>query len=70
MGEVVCTTDALEERFNQAVISFNNVTNELEIIKGNVNSRKIRFSFKETDAEKNFKIIKRLTYVFLYSSQR
>ena len=52
-GEVVCITNGLEERFNQVVISFNNVSNELEIIKGTVNANKIRFSFKESETDKN-----------------
>ena len=52
-GEVVCITNGLEERFNQVVISFNNVSNELEIIKGTVNAHKIRFSFKESETNKN-----------------
>ena len=52
-GEVVCIADGFEERFNQVVISFNNVTNELEIVKGTVNAHKIRFSFKESETKKN-----------------
>jgi hypothetical protein len=52
-GEVVWIADGLEERFNQIVISFNNVTNELEIIKGTVNAHKIRFSFKDSETKKN-----------------
>jgi hypothetical protein len=47
-GGVVCSSsDGLEERLNQVVISLNNVTNELEIIKGTEKSQKLRFSFKE-----------------------
>ena len=52
-GEVVCIADGLEERFNQIVIYFNNVANELEIIKGTVNAHKIRFSFKDSEMKKN-----------------
>ena len=52
-GWVVFSSDGLEERLNQVVISFNNVTNELEIIKGTEKAQKLRFSFKESETEKN-----------------
>ena len=53
-GEVVCITDSLEERFNQIVFSFNNVTNELEIIKGTVEWTKTQgFPLKRSETKKN-----------------
>lgn len=53
-GGVVCRSpDGLEERLNQVVISLNNLTNELEIIKGTEKAQKLRFSFKESETEKN-----------------
>jgi hypothetical protein len=36
------------------VISFNNFTNELEIIKGTENGRKLRVPLKESVKEKGF----------------
>ena len=52
-GWVVFSSDGLEERLNQVVISFNNVTNELEIINCTEKAQKLRFSFKESETEKN-----------------
>ena len=52
-GGVVFSSDGLEEKLNQVVISFNNVTNELEIINCTEKAQKLRFSFKESETEKN-----------------
>ena len=52
-GGVVFSSDCLEEKLNQVVISFNNVTNELEIINCTEKAQKLRFSFKESETEKN-----------------
>ena len=51
-GEVVYKYDGIEERLSQVVISFNNVTNELEIMKGTENGPKLRVSLKESGTEK------------------
>mgnify|MGYP007005065368 FL=1 len=51
-GGVVYKYDGLEERLSQVVISFNNVTNELEIMKGTENGPKLRISLKESGTEK------------------
>lgn len=51
-GGVVFSSDGLEEKLNQVVISFNNVTNELEIINCTEKAQKLRFSFKESEMEK------------------
>ena len=51
-GEVVYRYDSQEQRPSQIVISFNNLTNELEIIKGTENGRKLRVSLKESAKEK------------------
>jgi hypothetical protein len=53
-GEVVYRYDSQEQRPSQVVISFNNFTNELEIIKGTENGRKLRFPLKESAKEKGF----------------
>jgi hypothetical protein len=54
-GEVVYKYDGLEERLSQVVISFNNITNELEIMKGTDNGPKLRVSLKESGTEKGLK---------------
>ena len=51
-GGVVFSSDGLEEKLNQVVISFNNVTNELEIINCTEKAQKLRFSFKESETKK------------------
>ncbi len=51
-GEVVYKYDGLEERHSQVLITFNNVTNELEIMKGTKNGPKLRISLKESGTEK------------------
>ena len=51
-GGVVYKYDGLEERLSQVVISFNNVTTELEIMKGTENGPKLRISLKESGTEK------------------
>ena len=51
-GDVVYKYDGIEERLSQVVISFNNVTNELEIMKGTENGPKLRVSLKESGTEK------------------
>ena len=53
-GEVVYRYDSQEQRPSQVVISFNNFTNEVEIIKGTENGRKLRFPLKESAKEKGF----------------
>jgi hypothetical protein len=53
-GEVVYRYDSQEQRPSQIVISFNNFTNELEIIKGTENGRKLRVPLKESVKEKGF----------------
>ena len=51
-GEVVYKYDGMEERLSQVVISFNNITNKLEIIKGTENGPQLRVSLKESGTEK------------------